>query len=166
MDKVFPLYMHSINQFFCTYILVVTWILMHNLVQDMLLIFWFYIVTNLNIIMGCLCWKTLPQNPWRPIEFEKIQEDVCLVSCLKKLNLDKMWRRPIELNWVPYHKSSLSLLLFWFYSCLSYYLVILKVRIWIYIKIQSWLCMNLPIGYLSNIKCNFMKSFHYHDNIL
>ena len=154
---------------------------MYNLVQDMFLFFWFCVVTNLDIIMGCLCWKTLPQNPWRPIEFEKIQEDVCLVSyllfffffflflrrCLvsylKKLNLDKIWRKPIELNWVPYHKSSLSLLVFW---SLSYYLVILKVRIWIYIKIQSWLCMNVPIGYLSNIKCNFMKSFHYHDNIL
>ena len=139
---------------------------MHNLVQDVLLFFWFCIVTNLNIIMGCLCWKTLPQNPWRSIGFKKIQEDVCLVNYLKKLNFDKIWRRPIELNWVPYHKSSLSLLLFWFNFCLSYDLVILNVKIWIYIKTQSWLCMNMPIGYLSNIKCNFMMIFHYHDNIL
>ena len=32
---------------------------MHNLVQDMQLFFWFCILTNLDIIMGCLCWKTL-----------------------------------------------------------------------------------------------------------
>ena len=34
---------------------------MHNLVQDMQLFFWFCILTNLDIIMGCLCWKTLPK---------------------------------------------------------------------------------------------------------
>ena len=145
----------------------------------MFLFFWFCVVTNLDIIMGCRLFLKIHEDQQNLRKSKKMYAWLaiffffffffflflrrCLVSYLKKLNLDKIWRKPIELNWVPYHKSSLSLLVFW---SLSYYLVILKVRIWIYIKIQSWLCMNVPIGYLSNIKCNFMKSFHYHDNIL
>ena len=41
---------------------------MHNLVQDMLLLFFFLfcIVTNLYIIMGCLCYKTFAKI----VEFE------------------------------------------------------------------------------------------------
>ena len=44
MDKVSPLYMNSINQFFFTYILVVTWVLMYNF------FFYFFEVRDRNII--------------------------------------------------------------------------------------------------------------------
>ena len=88
----------------------------------------------------------------------------CMLGYLKKLNLDKIWRKPIELNWVPYHMSIVFIFIFIFFELIFSHFESENLNLYQNIILAMYL--NMSTGYLSNIECIFVMSFDYHDNIL